>query len=261
MLKLKHSIVAVLSAAIVGGLSAQTPAVEVVSVRQNQSGDIGDGGPGLRGNSYTVTNVPAAFVIKDAFNRFQSAQIVGLPKWATTDRFDITGRRTAGASLESFLQGVLTERFRLTVHQEMRQLNVFAFTRATTGKTGSGLRPRDCTDPGAFNLPCGRGIAAVDAGIVRLGGVAMARLSAILSDVLGQPVIDETKLEGVFDLDLQWRPDIGLNVDLTEQAKERINTRPALPGAVQEQLGLKLQARRAVVDVLVIDHIERPTPD
>jgi uncharacterized protein (TIGR03435 family) len=74
-------------------------------------------------------------------------------------------------------------------------------------------------------------------------------------------VIDETGLTGLFDVDLQWRPDIGLSPDLTETAKQRIEGRPALPAALLEQLGLELRSRRAPVNILVVESIAQPTPD
>ena len=89
----------------------------------------------------------------------------------------------------------------------------------------------------------------------------MARLAAFLGGVLGRVVVDETKLTGPFDVDLRWRPDIGLSPDLSEAAKQQIEARAALPVALREQLGLQLQSRRAPVEVFVVESISSPTPD
>jgi uncharacterized protein (TIGR03435 family) len=96
---------------------------------------------------------------------------------------------------------------------------------------------------------------------MRMGGISMARLAGFLGGVLGRVVIDETGLSGPFDVDLQWRPDIGLSPDLTDAAKAKIETRPALPVALREQLGLELQSRRAPVTLTVVEAISPPTPD
>jgi uncharacterized protein (TIGR03435 family) len=74
-------------------------------------------------------------------------------------------------------------------------------------------------------------------------------------------VNDETRLAGLFDVDLQWRPDLGMSPDFTEQAKERIAARPALPDALREQLGLELQSRRGPVKMVIVEAISQPTPD
>jgi uncharacterized protein (TIGR03435 family) len=79
--------------------------------------------------------------------------------------------------------------------------------------------------------------------------------------VLGRVVTDETGLSGVFDIDSQWRPDIGLSPDLTDEAKARIEARPSLPVALREHLGLELVPRRAPVRFVVIEQVSRPAPD
>lgn len=94
-----------------------------------------------------------------------------------------------------------------------------------------------------------------------MGGISMAHLARFLGSVLGRVVIDETGLTGLFDVDLRWRPDIGLSLDLSEEAKSRIQARPALPAALQEQLGLELKSRRAPVTIVVVESIAQPTPN
>jgi uncharacterized protein (TIGR03435 family) len=126
---------------------------------------------------------------------------------------------------------------------------------------GTGLKSRDCAVPGIGGLACGGGIASPDGGVMRMGGIPMARLAGFLGGVLGRVVIDETSLTGPYDVDMQWRPDIGLSPDLTEAAKARIEARPALPVALREQLGLELQSRRAPVTLVVVESIAPPTSD
>ena len=96
---------------------------------------------------------------------------------------------------------------------------------------------------------------------MRMGGIEMPRLAAFLGGVLGRVVINETNLTGPFDVDLRWRPDIGLSPDLSEVAKQQIEARPALPIALREQLGFELQSRRAPVELLIVEAVSAPTPD
>lgn len=190
-------------------------------------------------------------------------QLTGDPAWVSRDRFDISARAEGALSLEqkrARLRQLLADRFGLRVRTERREQPVYALIRAGTSP-GAGLQGRDCTRPGIGGLACDRGIAAADGGVMRMGGIPMARLAAFLGGILGRVVIDETTLRGPFDVDLRWRPDMGLSPDLTEAAKQQIEARPALPVAVREQLGLELQSRRAPVELLVVEAISPPTPD
>jgi uncharacterized protein (TIGR03435 family) len=158
------------------------------------------------------------------------------------------------------LRRLLADRFGLRVRTDVREQAIYALMRTVAGGAAR-LKDRDCTASGLGGLACGRGVAAADGGVMRMGGIPMARLAAFLGGVLGRVVVDETGLTGPFDVDLQWRPDIGLSPDLTEAAKLRIEARPALPVALREQLGLELQSRRAPVDLVVVESITQPTPD
>jgi uncharacterized protein (TIGR03435 family) len=94
--------------------------------------------------------------------------------------------------------------------------------------------------------------------------VPMSQFAEALSSVLGRPVQDMTGLSSVFDFSLKWTPDEsqptqkpGVQGDVAPAADNASN--PSIFGAVQEQLGLKLEARKGPVEILVIDHAERPT--
>jgi uncharacterized protein (TIGR03435 family) len=92
-------------------------------------------------------------------------------------------------------------------------------------------------------------------------GVPVRSVAEFLSDVLGRLVMDETGLSGVYDVDLRWRPDIGMSPDLSDAAKQQIEARPSLPVAVREQLGLELAPRRAPVTFVIVEQVSEPTPD
>jgi uncharacterized protein (TIGR03435 family) len=91
------------------------------------------------------------------------------------------------------------------------------------------------------------------------GGVRLEALAHDLSDVAGRTVIDATGITGFHDLDLEWQPEQPLAP--TGAAPAPASDAPSLFTALQEQLGLRLESRRGPVDVLVIDSVERPTPD
>ena len=190
-------------------------------------------------------------------------QLAGDPAWVSRDRFDITARADGPLSFDekrARVRRLLADRFALKVRTETREQPVYALVKSGPD-TGVGLKRRDCAMPGIAGLACGGGIAAADGGVMRMGGIPMARLAGFLGGVLGRVVLDETGLTGPFDVDLQWRPDIGLSPDLADAAKQRIEARATLPVAVREQLGLELQSRRAPVTLVVVESIALPTPD
>ena len=237
------------------------PAFAVASIKANTSGLPYDQSRD-RVDGVDLVNERLRDVILFAFDLLDF-QLVGAPGWVADERYDITARATGPLSpveKRERLQRLLADRFGLRVRSEMREQPVYALVR--TGTTlGKGLQSRDCAAGGIAGLECGDGIAAADAGVMRMAGIPMTRLAAFLGRVLGRVVIDETGLPGAFDVELRWRPDIGLSPDLSPLAIERINAQPALPVALQEQLGLRLQPSRAEVRQVRIETITHPTPD
>jgi uncharacterized protein (TIGR03435 family) len=242
-------------------VNGQDPAFAVASIKRStsalpysQSTEPADG--------VAFVNERLSDVILFAYG-LHEFQLTSDPPWVARDRFDIVARADVPLSVDekrARLRRLLADRFGLRVRSETREQPVYALTRARSG-LGTGLKSRNCAVSGSEGLACDRGIAAADAGVMRMGGISIARLAGFLGGVLGRVVLDETKLVGHFDVDLQWRPDIGLSPDLTEAAKQRIEARPALPVALREQLGLELVSRRAPVALLVVESIAPPTPD
>jgi uncharacterized protein (TIGR03435 family) len=150
------------------------------------------------------------------------------------------------------LQVVLRDRFALRVRQESRQFDVYALVLARQdGKLGPGLRPNiDCTDEARKRLlrlkpgETACGTIRMSAGRISAKGIELLRRGGYLGS--GRPVFERTGLKGYFDLDLEWAP------NPTDDG-------PSLFTAVQDQLGLKLEPTTAPLDVLVIEHAERPT--
>lgn len=154
-----------------------------------------------------------------------------------TERFDIDATfpgNTTPEQLRPMLQALLAERFKLALHKETRQLPTYALTVA---KGGPKIHPVDEGQPKTSG-----GVGHLEA--TRIG---MRKLADLLARQEGVPVTDSTGLTGVFDFTLEWTPD---------------NASPSDNGAsiftaLQEQLGLKLDARKGPVEVLVIDAVEK----
>jgi uncharacterized protein (TIGR03435 family) len=261
--------------------SVPLPSFEVTSVKPTSAGPVSVGvwgGAGLSftpGGGFSATNVTLGSVIRLAYG-LRDFQTVGGPEWLDTDRFDIQARGPQGA-VESEaprrLQSLLADRFALKVHRETRDGPMYALVLARAN--GSlGPRLRQSQGPPASGRLAGAGGQCTPPGPpgpinLRLCGVTMAQfVDTWLPMFTGRRVVDRTGLTGGFDLALYFdnRPFPGVGpgggLPISPQAAE-----PAAPDAVSiftalgEQLGLKLEAQTGPVEVLVIDHVERQTPN
>ena len=172
-------------------------------------------------------------------------QVIGGPKWISENRYDITARGT-GADTEDMLRALLSDRFRLVMHPQTETRSGYALTVAKDGiKAAVSVIP-----PG--------GPSTTNSSRTRIEAklCSMPVLARKLAAVLGQPVVDETQESRSFDFVLQWAPD---EVMSKAYAGSDAASGPSLFTAVQEQLGLKLEARKVPVDVLVIDRAELPS--
>lgn len=242
--------------AVVAGhlpLAAQqpAPAFEVASIRPNKSGTSNAVPPSRANGSYSASNVALKSVIANAYE-VRIFQIAGDPAWLTTERFDIIARGREGTPdrlRPAMLRTLLAERFKLAAHFETREQQVYTLVLARPdGRLGPRLKP---AAPGNTpDVP----LAAGGPGGARIVGkaVSMDDFARELATQFRQTVINRTGLNGRFELDLQYTPDTS-----TAPAPEF----PSIFTAVQEQLGLKLEASRGPVDVLVIDSVDRPAPD
>ena len=250
------------------------PAFEVVSVKRNLSNSDRQSMQLLPGGRVEVTNTPLRRLILTAYELFPQ-QLSGGPGWIDSDRFDIAARSSEnlGPSVpggppgraQLMLQRLLGERFGLAVHTEARELPVYELTLASAdGRLGPGISPAkfDCT---ALFAAYGRGEApmpptsqcgssGMSGRIVMRGGI-MPMFVRSLSGLTGRIVQDRSGLSGGFDFELEFAPESGA---VSESSISGGNG-PSLFTALEEQLGLKLRAARASVDVLIIDRVERPT--
>jgi uncharacterized protein (TIGR03435 family) len=263
--------------------SDQKPlAFEVASVKANKSGPNSGQRAGLQpGDRVTMVNVPLITLVQIA-GYPGGTVIVGGPKWMgvvgqpnfDADRFDVNAKAEAPASVDQLrlmLQALLAERFKLAVHTELRQADVYVLRLARAdGKLGPNLHPAavDCraleaaeTNPTPGKSPCGTVYADTDAPPWHMRGMPLNRL-LIFRNELGRPVVDKTGLTGSFDFDLNWTPRKVLDPSVDRSRFPEIDfAGPDIFTAVQEQLGLKFVSEKEDQPVLVIDHVERPTED
>jgi len=178
-------------------------------------------------------NVTLKRCIRGAYD-IPESNILGGEKWADEDRFDIDAKADSPAGdheLMLMLRALLADRFKLTFHRESRPLAGYALVAA---KGGIKAKPAPPGTPSA--------------GTSRRGGVdatacSMSCLAMKLSEAIHAPVVDETKVQGLFNFNLQWTPG---DMDV------------AVFSAIQEQAGLQLKGRKVPTDVIVIDRAERP---
>jgi uncharacterized protein (TIGR03435 family) len=282
-------------AAIVGGLTANViaqamapaepkPKFEVASVRENTSGSNQVSIGVEPGGRFGAFNIPLVTLMRSAY-RLQDSQLVGAPDWTETSRYDINARAEGDLPPSSpigppstrmlMLQSLLEDRFKLKVHPEVRELPIYALVAArSNAKFGPQLARSDVDCQVKATTPekpsewprCG---TSMGFGEIKGRARPMTLLASMLAQVVQRPVVDRTGLAGGYDFDLRWTPDTlparppGTPADqpFRMNGVEIDPNGPSIFTAIQEQLGLKLESTRGPVDVLVVDHIERPTPD
>ena len=228
-----------------GPTSAGQPAFEVASIKRNLSLDNRSGSRNLPGGRVTITNQRLRQVIRSAYGS-NDLEVVGGPDWIDNDRWDIlatAGTGNADVQWRLMLQSLLAERFKLRAHVEMRERPIYGLVFARSDKKlGPNIHTTECKIDGQ----CGS-TQANTSGIASgtITGVArtMAEVGRSLSGYAERRVFDRTGLEGRYDFELQWSEDVSIFT--------------ALP----EQLGLKLDAQRGPVDVVVVDAVERAVED
>jgi len=225
---------------------------EVVSIKPNQSGLSGGAQVLPNGEHYIDTTLD--LLIRGAYGIYNESQVMGMPSWSKSDRYDVEARVDAATadswkSLSSkerwkqeqpMLQAMLAERCKLKVHLETKELPAYDLV-----VTKGGLRMKESASGEESS-------EAVRDGRVKGQAISIASLiHAIPSD--GRLILDKTGLgDKTFDFDLKWEAG---NQSVGSDAG------PSLFTALEEQLGLKLVSSKAPGSVLVVDHIEKPSPN
>jgi uncharacterized protein (TIGR03435 family) len=247
----------------------ERPRFEAASVKPNLSKEPGIMRRPSPGRVF-YGNAPIHVVVEEAYG-VRPDHVLNYPSWADKETFDITATYSANQQRQVplMLQTLLDERFSLRLHREMREMPVYELVRARTdGPLGPRIRPSaaECLPKPGERSPC---TLLIQEGRFRGIGTNWGdgRVLTLNIGVWDRPIIDRTGLSGSFDIDLEWTPDPA-QARSTDAAARAAAAVAATPGervsiftALQEQLGLRLQAARASLEVLVIDRLERPTPD
>jgi uncharacterized protein (TIGR03435 family) len=260
------------------GLLAQGgPTFDVVSVKANRAGITAPARAGVQpGERVSFENVTVRTVIQVAYQPI--AEIAGGPAWIgeagspSGDRFDIEARTDHAATAEELrvmLRRLLAERFDLKVHTETQERPAYALVLARRdGRLGPNLHvaEKDCaTLRREVGYPTGRPCGLADGannpalGRLHMRGFTLDQLAGPVAREVGRPVVDKTGMSGSFDWTLTWTPQRFLQGPFDRERFATVDPNgPSIFTALEEQLGLKLQADETSVDVIVIDHIERP---
>ena len=226
------------------------PTFEVATIKPSRPDEHGPRYD-FRGRRFSVIHASVSDLLKFAYG-LQQSQIAKSPDWVNTASYDISAEPDGAGEpsikqWQAMVKKLLADRFQLKFHFEKREQSVYLLTVA---KSGPKLT-RSASDPNALG-----GMGFGPPGNFGATNQTMADIADALGQgVLNRPVVDQTGLTGRFDLRLTWRP------DGPTTATEDPNAPPEFFTAIQEQLGLKLVSTKAPVDVLVIDHVERPSPN
>ena len=266
--------------------TTKPPAFEVASVKPNRDAAAVPRFQAAPGRyTWTAYTLQSLIDLSHQRTAFDRREVLGGPDWIDKDRFDVVVQAEAGAALTdpdgfpgpvfAMVRAVLTDRFGLVAHNEVRERPVYALTVARRDRQlGAGLAPvqTDCTEamrrmvaPAPGGPPPGPPPCSFGGGPGRIQGnvASLAMLSALLGQTVGRPVIDRTGVAGYFNITLEYAPEAGITGPLppgVPPPDAPVNSNaPSLFTAVQEQLGLTLEPTRAPVDVLVIDRATKPT--
>jgi uncharacterized protein (TIGR03435 family) len=235
------------------------PSFDVSTIKPNDSGATSIQGLTMNGRNFATRASSLADLIGFAYE-VQAKQIVGGPDWLEKDRYDIAAvPDQEGApnvqQLRLMLQKLLASRFNLKFHHDQRELSAYVLT---VGKNGQKLNPTQLKGslPGMGMRPGPTGLTMV------MANARLADFTGFLQMiVLDRPVVDRTGITGRFDYNVTFTPDDsefnGHPPKLPQT--ETSDSAPNLFAAIQEQLGLKLDAQKTAVDVIAIDHVEKPS--
>jgi bla regulator protein blaR1 len=265
--------------------SAAMPAFEVVAIKPDKDASgvhkFGWFSPG----TFTATGASVQFLIQEAY-RVEDTRVFGAPKWLKSERYEIKAKVPSDVAEElrkldsvqqydqriavesSLLQTLLKDRFKLALHRETKEFPMFALVVAKNGPKLHEAKPDDTYPDGIKDLE-GRGhghVMRMVRGELIGQGIPISDLIEMLGGLrFGLIVVDKTGLTGKYDFTLRWTPDerapskkIG-SEPMPGNAPPSDSSGPSIFTAIQEQLGLKLERQKGPVEILVIDHVERPS--
>jgi uncharacterized protein (TIGR03435 family) len=237
------------------------------------------------GGRFNTINSPVRMLITFAY-QIQGYQLVGGPDWVNSERYDVVAKMegdppavipgTGADHMMLAMRTLLGDRFKLKIHKETRQLDIYALTMARPGgKPGpklvparGGCSPEELAARRGAPPPAQGGPPPVVCGIqqgpgrIRFGNYPLSLFANNVSARVGRAVVDRTGLTGNWEFELEFQPEVPPGQLPPGAAPPPVD--PDAPNfftAVQEQLGLKFDATKGPVEVWVIDSIEHATPD
>jgi uncharacterized protein (TIGR03435 family) len=261
-----------------------TASFEVASIKPNHSGDrrfFVSWQPGR----FNATGMTLKFLITMAYD-VKDFQVSGGPGWVNAERYDIDAKEPDSIAQEleklpreqrstladSMLQSLLADRFQLKLTRGTKELPAYALVVAKNGPKLQEAKPVDTP----ADAPIGPGghphgpMMRMGRGELNGQGVELSFLASVLSQQLGRQVLDQTGLKGSYDLALKWTPEQGEGMMMggpggpgggppPDGAPPPDASGPSIFTALQEQIGLRLEATKAPAEVLTIDHVEKPS--
>ena len=256
------------------------PKYDVASIKPNKTGDnrvrfmMTPDGISLQG-------APMRMLLPQAFG-VEEDRILGEPDWVKSSRFDIEAKvepenapklkDLKADQRNAMMLQLLVDRFNLKYHHEQREMPMYTMAVAKSGLKMKPTKPdQDAPEPEAPprgdgpQPKMGRHMLMMNPGHLESTGTSTEQLAHLLSRQLGRTVVDKTGLTGEYDFTLDYTPD---NMPVPAHGDTEGGPKPQMPvdtggpsifTAVEEQLGLKLEATKGMVDVIVIDHIDTPT--
>jgi uncharacterized protein (TIGR03435 family) len=234
----------VFACAAFGQAAAVPPVFEVASLKPSH-GDIRDENVETSRGTLTMRSVTVNSCIKWAYG-VQDSQVSG-PNLLTSERYDVAAKAAstiADDQLKLMLRALLAERFKLALHRQSKEMPGYALVVAKNGP-----KIHESQGEGKSNLQLGRGTVVAQ-------WTTMAQFADLISGPMQAPVLEMTGLKGKYDFSL----DLSVYVeDPNRQRGQQLDMVSILIKALQEQVGLNLESRRALFDVLIVDHIEKPS--
>jgi len=254
---------------------------EVASIKRNPTDVVGRYiPPSIRSGQFSAIAMTTQELVLFAYPlQTQPAQVLGLPDWARSEHYDVTAKLKADATaaeLQQMWRTLLADRVKLQAHYETRERDAYDLVLARADKRlGPQLQPStiDCARPPApaarptslagqiqmLQERCALGFAGAGQSVGWYsGGTSIQDLARVLASVVRRPIVDRTGLDGNYAVALRFASDSPPPAG--EPAPAGHDDPPFLT-ALQEQLGLRLQPATIDGQVLVVDHLERPTAD
>jgi uncharacterized protein (TIGR03435 family) len=230
------------------GQSTAAQRFEVASVKPSPA-DQGNGNSGAKSGSgrLTMTNVTLKRCIIGAYGVGPN-QILGGPDWLDSDRYEIVAKAdqpVGDGMLMTMLQTLLAERFKLAIHRETRPIQAYVLEVAKNG-------------PKLEKAPDEASTTGNGHGLIDARAIAMTRFATVLARQMDAPVVDRTGLEGKFNLKLEWTPESDKPLKPGTDAAA-MDSGLSIFTAIQQQLGLRLRPQKVPIEIIVIDHAERPS--